>query len=180
MAQAINDTQLATLILPKIRIAVDYVVQRIWDENRSIIRQVVYNSYVPEKYQRTGQFKEAWDTTSRYTLYDQKAVGEFYYDPSKLKPGNNDPDSPYYGQHVSAIDMFLMTEYLAEVIYQGKSGPAFGSGTTDGEWHNKRDAWEKLNEVIGRQKLKQWMKEGFELAGLPVHSHGGSWRKTEW
>ena len=170
--QARNDAQLKSMLVPKLGIVVDYVVQKIWNDNRELVRRLVYEAYDPVDYNRTGEFKEAWDTTYEYNVSSGHAKGQFYYDPSKLTPGDNDPDSSRYGQHVSAIDRVLMTDYLAEVIYQGLAGPAFGHGVQDGAWARKRDVWETLMKNIGERKMKQWIKEGFDKAGIAVQSHG--------
>ena len=37
----------------------NYVAQKVWNENRAQIEQVVYQSYVPKSYNRTGEFKDA-------------------------------------------------------------------------------------------------------------------------
>ena len=175
MLKAKNDAHLKNLLMPKIKEAVDLLVQKIWNENRELVRTIVYEAYSPTRYNRTGEFKEAWSTDSTMDAVTGRAQGSFYYDYSKLTPGDNDPDSPRYGQHVSAIDRFLMTEYLAEVIYQGKAGPAFGHGVESGAWHSKRDVWSQLEQQLGKVKLKTWMKECFEMVGLPVKAHGTSW-----
>lgn len=180
MAQIRNDTQLKAMFIPKIREAVDLLVQKIWNENRELVRKIVYEVYNPTRYNRTGEFKEAWDTDTTMSISSGKVQGSFYYDPSKLTHGDDDPDSPRYGQHVSAIDRMLMTEYLAEVIYQGKSGPAFGHGVESGPWHDKRDVWEVLSKEVGRNKLKAWMKECFDKVGLPVRAYGTSWGLKQW
>ena len=166
--------------MPKIREAVDLLVQKIWNENRELVRILVYEAYDPVRYNRTGEFKEAWETETTMNTSTGKVQGSFHYAPDKLTPGDDDPDSPRYGQHVSAIDRFLMTEYLAEVIYQGKAGPAFGHGTESGAWHEKRDVWARLEKEVGRSKLKAWMKECFEKVGLPVRAYGTPWGLTKW
>ena len=168
------------MFIPKIREAVDLLVRKIWNENRELVGKIVYEAYDPTTYNRTGEFKEAWDTDSTQNIYSGKVQGAFYYDPDKLTPGDNDPESPRYGQHVSAIDRTLMTTYLAEVIYQGKAGPAFGHGVESGAWHSKRDVWAQLEKEVGRSKLKSWMKECFEKVGLPVDAHGTPWGLKKW
>ena len=50
MAQARNDTQLKDMLLPKIKIAVDYLVQKMWNENLEIVRQSVYEAYSTKEY----------------------------------------------------------------------------------------------------------------------------------
>ena len=178
--QARNDSQLKRMFVPKIREAVDLLVQKIWNENRELVRKIVYESYSPTKYNRTGEFKEAWDTDTTQNLFTGKVQGSFFYDPEKLTPGDNDPESPRYGQHVSAIDRMLMTTYLAEVIYQGKAGPAFGHGVESGAWQSRRDVWAQLEKQVGRNKLKLWMKECFDKVGLPVDAHGTPWGLKQW
>lgn len=175
--QARNDAALKSMLLPKIQEVVDYVVQKIWNENRELVTTLVYESYQPTTYNRTGEFKEAWDTKTELYSLTSHVKGEFFYDPSKLTPGDSNPDSPRYGQHVSGIDGFLMTTYLAEVIYEGLAGPAFGHGITSGPWASKRDVWQQLEKSIGKRKLKQWFQEGFSYAGLKVHSHGTGFTK---
>lgn len=175
-----NDEQLKRLIIPKIREAVDLLVQKIWNENRELVRKIVYEAYDPVRYNRTGEFKEAWGTDATQSISSGKVQGSFYYDPDKLTPGDNDPESPRYGQHVSAINSTLMATYLAEIIYQGKAGPAFGHGVESGVWHSKRDVWEQLEKEVGRRKLKLWMKECFEKVGLPVHAYGTQWGLKKW
>lgn len=179
MFQAKNNAQLESILAPKIKEAVNYFVQKIWNENRELVRILVYESYTPSVYNRTGEFKEAWETDAKL-ITNNKIQGSFYFAPDKLTPGDNDPESPRYGQHVSAIDRYLMTTYLADVIYQGLSGPAFGHGVESGVWHEKRDVWTRLEKELGAAKLKQWMKESFDKVGLPVKSHGKAWSITKW
>lgn len=170
--QARNDAQLKAIFLPKIKEVAEYVVQKILEENKDVIQYVVYDAYDPSVYNRTGEFKEAWATDTQINMFSSHVTGEFFYEPSKLTPGDNDPESPRYGQHVSAIDRMLMTTYLAEVIYEGLAGPAFGHGVHTGAWARKRDAWKELTKRIGTRKLNEWFKEGFAKVGLPIHSHG--------
>lgn len=176
--QALNNNQLEAMLMPKIRIAVDYVVQKIWNENREIVRQVVYEAYTPKQYERTGEFKEAWDTDT--SVYGNKAHGEFRYNPESLTIGSN-------GQHSSIFDGASSRDYLADIIYQGLSGAIYEKGYAkdsarfqDQAWAQKRNAWEVLERKVGVRKIKQWMKEGFNKAGLNVQSHGMSLGINKW
>lgn len=164
-----NESQLTSIFVPKLKEAVDYIVQKIWNENRELIRLIVYEAYQPSRYNRTGEFKEAWDT--KVNAKGNHIEGEFYYDWNKLTPGDDDPESPRYGQHVSAIDRFLMTEYLAEVIYQGKAGPAFGRGVQTGPWVDKRDVWSVLDKWLSNATFRRIFEEGMTKAGIP-------WKKS--
>ena len=164
-----NEIQLRQTFLPKLSEVVDYVVQKIWNENKELIRVVVYEAYEPTIYNRTGEFKEAWDTSVH--IQGNTVQGEFFYDPSKLTVGSTIMDDSNYGQHISATTGEPMTEYLADIIYQGLAGPAYGHGIRSGAWAKKRDAWNTLLKQIGKAKMKKWLEEGFARAGLPVVSH---------
>lgn len=171
MAQpAKNDLEVYKMLTPQLKIVVDYIVQKIWNENRELVRLIVYEAYKPKKYNRTGEFKEAWDTDVDANELTGKVEGEFYFEPSELTPGwpSTDPEDPQYGQHASAIDNFAMTDGLAEVIYEGLAGPAFGYGTQSGKWASKRDAWTKLVKKVGKTNMDKWVAQGMKRAGLKL------------
>lgn len=175
-----NEQELKNIFLPKIKEAVDYIMDKIWKENKDLIQSMVYDVYEPSVYNRTGEFKEAWDT--KVNTKGNHIEGEFYYDWNKLTPGDDDPESPRYGQHVSAIDRFLMTEYLAEVIYQGLAGPAFGHGVHSGKWTEKRNAWEALDKWLSNRQLRSIFEEGMTKAGIPWKRNKASIKaeKNKW
>ena len=154
--------------MPALEKAIDYVVQKIWNDNRELIRTIVYESYQPEEYERTGEFKEAWDT-------DVKRLGNFVrgemkYDPRELTVNYNK------WQHGSAYLQQPMTTYLAEVIYQGLSGDLFG----EGPWTKKRDVWAALNREVGIRKIKQYFEEGMRRNGLDFRGHTASLKVTKY
>lgn len=185
MAQIRNDTQLKAIFIPKIREAVDLLVQKIWNENRELVRKLVYDVYNPSTYDRTGEFKEAWDTDSTVNILSGKAQASFFYAPDKM--------SVEHGIHSSIYGDDDYREYLAETIYQGLSGD-FGYGENTGvkryaknnplfsgePWARRRDVWVQLEKQVGRSKLKSWMKECFEKVGLPVQAYGTPWGLTQW
>ena len=51
-AQARNDDELRRILRPAIQQACNYVIQKVWNENREIVRLVVYGSVMPEKKKR--------------------------------------------------------------------------------------------------------------------------------
>ena len=125
-------------------------------------------AYSPEDYNRTGDLYRAWSTESKST--SSAAQGEFKYAYSKMSIGSTDPQSSNFAQHIGVGGDFYGQDarpYLAELIYQGATGSLFG----DGAFRKQRDAWAELNKRIGRRKMKQWMKEGMEAAGLTVQMH---------
>lgn len=166
--QARNNQELENMLMPALEKAIDYVVQKIWNDNRELIRTIVYESYQPEEYERTGEFKEAWDT-------DVKRLGNFVrgemkYDPRELTVNYNK------WQHGSAYLQQPMTTYLAEVIYQGLSGDFFG----EGPWTKKRDVWAALNKEVGIRKIKQYFEEGMRHNGLDFRGHTASLKVTKY
>ena len=165
-----NDAQLQAAIIADMKNVVDYVVQKIWNDNRELIRQIIYEGYQPEVYERTGEFKEAWDTDVK-TLHNY-VQGEFKYDPRLLTVNEDN------GQHSSLVDGTPMTEYLAEVIYDGLSGAIYEPGYAKNSarfagqaWANKRDVWSALLKWFNKAKLKQLFEEGMRQQGMSFIKH---------
>lgn len=180
MPQARSEQELRKALDLALQKAVNYVVQKIWNENREIVRVVVYEAYKPKEYERTGEFREAWEVTQEaHNPSGKDAYGKFYYKPNNMTVGSVDYDSPDYAQHIGVGPKFYGADarpYLADIIYGAtKWGRYFG----DGEFQRKRDAWTELNKRIGKRKMKQWMKEGMEAAGLNVTMHNTAIFVTE-
>lgn len=185
MNQAKNNQELESILMPVLEKAIDYVVQKIWNDNREIVRQVVYETYSPNIYDRTDEFKEAWDTEIK--VIGNKIQGTFKYAPDKMSAGSN-------GQHSSVISGSDIRYYLAEIIYQGFAGD-FGWGKPNrsgkhyaknnplfaGEaWTKKRNAWKELNNKIGTRKIKQYFEEGMRRSGLKFKGHTASIKVTKY
>ena len=152
--QARNDDEVIKMMLPQLKIAMEYAIQKIWNDNRELIRVMVYEAYKPEVYQRTGEFQESWETDVK--SFRNVVEGELHFDPRLLTVNYDE------WQHGSKALNEPMTQYLAEVIYQGLSGPIFG----DGPWRRKRDVWKELNKRIGKNKLREYFEEGMKRAGI--------------
>lgn len=177
--QAKNNQELEHMLMPLLEKAINYVVQKIMEENKEIIEQVVYNSYSPNIYDRTGEFKEAWDIETK--TYGNKVQGTFKFAPDKMSVGSG-------GQHSSIFDGSDIRPYLAEIIYQGLSGDfGLGEANRSGKyyaknnplfaneaWAKKRDAWKELNNKIGIRKIKQYFEEGMRRNGLNFKGHTAS------
>lgn len=183
--QAKNDKEIIQMFKPAIKVAVEYLLDKISEENQyAIMHEIYYGEVSAEEgwYDRTGQFAKAWETQVHTTGNLNKTVeGRFYYSPNLMKY------NPAKGQHGSPMGQtepgvptvkkgYDVRQSLAEIIYQGLSGEVFG----DGYWTKKRDAWAVLEKRIGQAKLKQWMKEGFAKAGINVKSHGTPWGVKKW
>ena len=168
MPTARSEQELRNMLRTPIQKAINYVLDKIYDENISVVHDVVYMAYSPEDYNRTGDLYRAWSKETKSTK--SAAKGEFKYDYSKMSIGSTDPQSSNFAQHIGVGGDFYGQDarpYLAELIYQGATGSLFG----DGAFRKQRDAWAELNKRIGRRKMKQWMKEGMEAAGLTVQMH---------
>ena len=165
-----NNNEVLVMLHSPIAKAINYVIDKIYDENISAIHDIVYMAYSPEEYERTSDFYRAWGAGTTKVINKRTVQGEFTYKPDKMSIGSTDPNSSSYGQHIGLAGDFYGQDarsYLAELIYNGATGSLFG----DGIFRKKRDAWEELNKRIGRRKMKQWMKEGLEAAGLKVQMH---------
>ena len=170
MQKARNYKEVLAMLHSPIAKAINYVIDKIYDENIGAIHDIVYMAYSPEEYERTGDFYRAWGAGTTKVVNERTVEGEFKYKPDKMSIGSTDPNSSNYGQHIGLAGDFYGQDarsYLAELIYNGATGSLFG----DGAFREKRDAWEELNKRIGRRKMKQWMKEGLEAAGLKVQMH---------
>lgn len=171
LSQARNDKEVLAMLHSPIAKAINYVIDKIYDENIGAIHDIVYMAYSPEEYERTGDFYRAWGAGTTKVVNERTVEGEFKYKPDKMSIGSTDPNSSSYAQHIGVAGEYRGEDarpYLADIIYNGiKNGSAFGYGV----WSKKRDAWEELNKRIGRRKMKQWMKEGLEAAGLKVQMH---------
>jgi hypothetical protein len=173
MARIVDDAGLIRAVMPVLRNVADYIVQKIWNENRELVRIIVYEAYQPVKYKRTGDFQNAWDTKAGSS--GTKATGEFYYNWESMSVGypSTNPNSEQFGRHASAIDNFDARPYLADIIYNGLAGPAFGSGNRDGAWARKRDVWKQLQKRVGKSKIAQWFEESLTSQGVQFNRHRG-------
>ena len=165
-----NNNALQAAVVADLKNVVDYVVQKLWEENRDLVQKIVYDGYQPEEYERTDEFKEAWNTEVK-TL-NNFVQGEFKYD-SRLLTVDTDN-----GQHSSLVDGTPMTEYLAEVIYDGLSGAIYEPGYAKNSsrfkgqpWANKRDVWSALLKWFNKTKLRQLFEEGMRRQGINFIRH---------
>lgn len=183
MQKAKNDNELWMMLIAPIQRAIDGIVKQMLLKNSELIQQIVYDVYDPIEYERTGQFKEAWSMDDAKRLRTDYVEGGMYYD-SRLLDVN-----PDMGQHASVIDGQPMTEYLADVIYQGLSGTfgrgraryASGSSYFKGQaWTKKRDVWTKLMNSYKAAEFKKLFKEELEKNGCAVKTYGTQIKITDY
>lgn len=165
MPKARNDDELVAMFRKPMRDVVDYVVQKLWNENREVVRHVVYDVYMPTVYNRTGEFATAWDySVKELRSGDHVAQGSFSYAPDLMSTGSDNHESDDYGQHVSIVDGSDVRSYLANIIYQGAYGSAWRSGV------GARDAWSELLRIVGRRGMNRYFQEAFKKMHLEVLS----------
>lgn len=157
-----NDQQLQQLFAVPLRNVAEFIAQKMWNENRDLIRRVVYDTgNKPKYYQRTNEFKnDAWNIRkpSHYT-HGHIAEYEFFYDWEKLQINR---DEAQHGSPPYATTYSDVRPYLADIIYQGLAGDIFG----DGYWRKPRNAWKQLLQSLGKKKVKEWIKQAFEYYGM--------------
>lgn len=151
--QAINEEELQAYIMPKLKEAVQYIMDKILEENRAQVQKVVYDAYSPVMYIRTYDLLDSWKST--VDTQANHISAKFEYDESQIK----------------AVSLYTneLVPYLADIVYNGLAGDIFG----EGPWTKKRDAWKALQHIVGANKIRDWMKEGMTKAGLNFKSHGG-------
>ena len=158
-----NNHELRRILREPFSQAVDYVMQKIWKENRDAICRIVYDIATPAMYERTNEFKEeAWSyeqskspSTTTFIEY------EFFYDWAKL---NVNREKAQHGSPKEIKKYEDVRPYLADIIYSGSSGELFG----DGYWCKARNAWKELLHIVGKRNLSTWFKEGCKRAGLDI------------
>ena len=182
--QAKNNHELRQMLTTPLKLAVRILMEKILEVNDDTIKRVVYNApgrpLLPGSYQSTTEFLNAWDIA----VHSSKAIktsdiqGSFFYKPSEMNAVPPCAENNHMGQHHGigqSGDSFYgdSRDYLADIIYQGLAGPAYG----DGYWRKKRDAFNELVKIVGRRNFNKWFLEAMQDVGLNVKSHGGIVRK---
>lgn len=156
-----NDAAVQAYLQPKIEIIVNEILAGIKEWNEKEIDRVVYDAGEPEVYQRTHEFREAWEGNITKST-PSEVEGKFEYLPNAMT--TVEP-----GVHASVIVDYGYIDdirpYLAEIIYEGKAGDLFGNGF----WRNPRNAWERLINIVGGPKMKTWINRGARKAGLKIN-----------
>lgn len=164
-----NNNEFLKVMKPVFKKVVEYVLDKIMETNQKIIWEVVYNADSPSVYERTGEFAEAWSTqvhTASHLKHDVE--GSMFYNPSEMSVGSDDMESADYGQHIGVAPPYQgvdSRQYLADIIYQGLAGPAFGNGY----WRKQRDAFSQVVEQVGPDNFNKWFIEGCRANGININ-----------
>lgn len=156
MVKIRNETQLQAVIAQALVPVINRVLERIVEDNRGLIQEYIYDNDTPAVYERTEEFKEAWEMQSAKVTGDH-VKGEFSYTPDKMSvdPGAFQHGSYYYNPND-------VREYLATLIYEGGAGPMFGEGF----WRNKRDVWDRLIKHLGKRRLLSYVSDALKAEGI--------------
>lgn len=169
-SQIKNDRELVRTMKPVFKKVVEYVLDRIMECNQETIWSVVYGAGEPSVYERTGEFAEAWTTQVHNANHlNHDVEGAMFYDSSKMSVGSDDIGSMDYGQHIGVASPYQgvdSRQYLADIVYQGIAGPAFG----DGYWRKKRDAFSRVVAHVGKINFNKWLKDGMKANGIKYNT----------
>lgn len=147
----LNEVDLTNAITRGLITAVMHTVGRIKEFNTDSINSVVYDSYSPDWYDRTDDFKNAWETQTSGS--GGTVNGEMYYEAGDISTGNTDN-----GQHVSVVTGASQAQYMPEILYQA------GMGCVSRPTH--RDAWKHLDSRLTNSMIRQIFEEGLNTSGM--------------
>lgn len=158
-----NNKQLKQVMGPVIKEVIVEILERLDTINKDLINEIVYGAGNPSAYERTYQFRDnAWKIDQSSRPIAGKTHASLDYNPNGMVyVQENAQHGSYYQPPGDA------REYLADIIYQGLSGPAFGNGPITGFWAEARDVWSRLIDAT-EGNLDQWIQEGFNKRGLKV------------
>ena len=183
MAGYRNDAAVRRALMPVIREAVEYLMQQVYLENEQLVQEFIYAERRPQVYERTGEFARSWsyEPTKGTGISGNTVEYKFHYDPDGMVY------SSMLGQH-GTPDYNLVTrqslaeakaswgdarEYLAEILYQGKTGDLFGDSSS---WRHDIDVWQHLLKNCNRRQMMTWLRDGMTRQGLEVKMTG--WTKS--
>lgn len=165
-----NPEQVRRYLLPIIRDAVEYAMKKMEEKNKKLMDKYIYHSaFSPTVYQRTGEFGEAWgiDGTAKRSKAGKAISGNhvemrFGYNPEEVSGISlqDNPNGQIYAH--GSPEWGNARDYLADLIYNGNSGPMYGNGP----WREKRDVWTALLSEFGEDKFIYWMKRYMNTQGF--------------
>lgn len=160
-----SEEELKKEILSGLKIAVESTIEEIHEQNENFIEEVVYNSYNPSWYDRTGDFGNSWDTTIGNAA--NYIEGKFYYNSNEMEVGPQET-----GQHVSVVTGQPVAGYMPEIIYQGKMGVI--------QRPTKRNAWKALDKFLTNTMIRSIFESGLRKSGMPWKRNRGSIKVQKW
>lgn len=160
-----SEEELKTQIISGLKIAVNSTVNEIHEQNENFIDEVVYDSYNPSWYNRTGNFRNAWDTT--VGTAGSYVEGKFYYNSNEMVVGTEED-----GVHVSVVDGSPQTQNMPWIIYQGGMGCI--------QRPTGRNAWKALDSFLTNSMMRSIFESGLNKSGLPWKRSRGAIKVQKW
>lgn len=156
MAGCATTAEVIADLQPRIEIIVQEILNGIKEWNVKEINRIVYN-YSPSWYERTYAFRDKmWD--GKITQAGGgSATGEFTY-----YPENGYHPSEYGSEKYGVSPGDDVSEYLADIIYEGIAHDIFG------HWKTPHNAWKELIRIVGGSKMRSWINKGASKAGLKI------------
>lgn len=155
-AELKNEQAVRTYLMPKILNAVKYMFEQIDKFNEETINEVVYKYDASGRYERTMQFRDAWDYLKEHEpiINGDTVSGTwgFRYDMLMFNPEKYQHGSIYSGD---------VREYMAEIIYNGVTGSMFGDIPA-------RNAWAVVTKYVTKKRVKNWIIDGLKKEGLKI------------
>lgn len=152
-----NERQLYATFSPIVEKAVNYVMDKMLEEYKNLIDDIVYHQEFPAVYHRTEEFLNSWKTEVSTKMVG--ATGELSQD---YKTMSFNPETFTHGSNY--YEPNDVRPFLANIIYEGLSGDLFGAGW----WQESRDAWTPLIQQLDGGKLDKWFKEGMKKQGIQI------------
>lgn len=143
-----TDAELRSAIEGGLTVAIKSTISAVHNKNEEEIDTIVYGTYAPSWYGRTGDFKEAWKEQVG------GLEGEMYFDESGISTGTKED-----GVHASVVTGASMASVMPEIIYQ------WGMGCIPRP--TGRDAWSALDSYLTNTQMRSLFEAGLNASGLP-------------
>lgn len=150
-----NQQQLINAMKIAINHSIDYIMKQIYEENKQLIQELVYNAYSPKDYNRTYELRDNWN----YDIKDSRfsVTGEFGLDTNSM---TLDMENFIHGSTISGD----FREYVADKVIKGIDHPFGNRGARSIE---PRDFWTPLINKLDNGKIEEWFnyqmkQEGFD------------------
>lgn len=110
-------------------------------------------------YNPTGEFEEAWINEVPKRIDSSTYSGEMHYEPKMIRTVS--PENFIHGSNYYKTDD--VSDFLPELIFEGKSGDFFGSGF----WTKPRDAWSPFISSMDKS-FSKLMRDSFDKQGVKL------------
>ena len=139
----------------KSAIALDYAMEKLLEQLKINIEKIVYGAGSPNYYERTMEFLNSWET-SKPIIKGNIVESELFQNTFAMQ---SDPDNFTHGSYWYTNND--VREFMAEIIFEGLSGPMFGTGF----WSVARDAWTPTLIHLENGDFDRWFADAMRMQG---------------